>query len=269
MDSPQLSIITPVLNGERYIAACIQNVMAQSIQTIEHIIVDGGSTDGTLRIVSDFRSRCPHIRFIPGPDDGQSEAMNKGIRAAKAPIISFLNYDDFYEDGAFEEALSILANCPQPSFVTGNTRVIDSDGRTIRWNRPHDLRIESMVLGWRYTTTPQNPSAYFYHKALHDWVGYYDTDLHYDMDNFFIFSCAAAGIPMIYVDRHWGNFRSQPGGKTFDDQQAGTQQVRLAALYNSFISRFTWKQRFKMHAIRISKEPKRAAWLLANALGLR
>ncbi len=142
LGSLRLSIITPVFNGERFLANCIQNVIDQDVKDIEHIIVDGGSTDATLQIVANFQQRHPHIRLIPGPDQGQSDAMNKGIRAALAPVISILNCDDFYEGGAFGDALRIIESLPYPSFVVGNTRVVDENGKTIYWNRPRDLRIE-------------------------------------------------------------------------------------------------------------------------------
>jgi len=269
LGSLRLSIITPVFNGERFLANCIQNVIDQDVKDIEHIIVDGGSTDATLQIVANFQQRHPHIRLIPGPDQGQSDAMNKGIRAALAPVISILNCDDFYEGGAFGDALRIIESLPYPSFVVGNTRVVDENGKTIYWNRPRDLRIESLVLGWWYTTPPMNPSAYFYHKNIHDTVGYYDTADHYTLDQAFVLTCAKRGANMVYVDRHWGNFRLMPGTKTYDDQIKGTALPRMRALYRDYISAFSWKQRLKMHMIWSMKVPRRFAWLVLHRWNLR
>ncbi len=265
----RLSIITPVLNGESYIACCVQNVIDQGLADIEHVIVDGGSTDATLGIIRDFQDRYPHLRLIGGPDKGQSDAMNKGIRAAAAPIIGILNCDDFYQERALAEALDAIEKLPVPSLVVGNTRVIDGDGKTVSWNRPWDLRLESLVLGWRYTAAPQNPSAYFYHKRVHDEVGYYDVAEHYSMDTAFIFACAQRGINMVYVDRHWGNFRLVPGAKTYESQQAGSSQPRLLARYRKIKSEFSWKQHLKMQAIRVAKQPRRCAWVMLHGMGLR
>lgn len=74
-----LSIITPVFNGKRFIEFCIKNVSEQNCPDAEHIIVDGGSTDGTVEIVKSYADKYPHIRWISKKDRGQSDAMNKGM----------------------------------------------------------------------------------------------------------------------------------------------------------------------------------------------
>lgn len=262
----RLSIVTPVLNGERYLAGCIRNVIDQHVDGLEHIIVDGGSSDATIAIARDWQKAHGHIRLVEGPDRGQSDAMNKGIRAARAPIIGFLNCDDFYAPNAVAEALAIIETLPSPSFVVGNTRMINVEGQTISWNRPRDLRLESAVLGWRYTSPPYNPSAYFYHKTVHDLIGLYDTSDHYTMDQTFLFDCMRARINMVYVDRHWGNFRLQPGAKTYEDQQAGTSHARSRSLYDRYRAEFTLQQRVKMYAILAGKIPRRWLWLVREQL---
>ena len=77
-----LSIITPVYNSERFIATCIEAVIKQDCVKLEHIIIDGGSTDQTVPIIRQYADRYPHIRWQSEPDRGQSDAMNKGIAMA-------------------------------------------------------------------------------------------------------------------------------------------------------------------------------------------
>jgi glycosyltransferase involved in cell wall biosynthesis len=92
-----ISIITPVFNGEKFIASCIKNVIGQNCPYAEHIIIDGASTDSTASIVKTFADRYPHIRWVSEKDRGQSDAMNKGIALAQGTILGFLNVDDYYE----------------------------------------------------------------------------------------------------------------------------------------------------------------------------
>ena len=92
-----ISIITPVYNGKRFIEFCIKNVIDQKCPNMEHIIVDGGSTDGTVEIIQRYAERYKHIRWVSEKDKGQSDAMNKGIRLAEGNIIGILNADDYYE----------------------------------------------------------------------------------------------------------------------------------------------------------------------------
>ncbi len=93
----KLSVVTVSLNQAAYIEANIRSVLAQAYPGVEHIVVDGGSTDGTL----DILKRYPHLRWISEPDTGQSNALNKGIAMATGEIVGWLNSDDTYEPGAF------------------------------------------------------------------------------------------------------------------------------------------------------------------------
>ena len=93
----RLSIITPVFNGIRFIESCIINVIEQNCRGLEHIIIDGGSSDGTVDVIRAYAKRYGHIKWISEKDKGQSDAMNKGIRMAQGDILGFLNVDDFYE----------------------------------------------------------------------------------------------------------------------------------------------------------------------------
>ncbi|ACF14962.1 glycosyltransferase involved in cell wall biogenesis [Chloroherpeton thalassium ATCC 35110] len=96
LDKIKLTVITPVFNGEAFIEGCLQNVIEQNCPFAEHLIVDGGSKDKTVKILEDYSKKHSHIRFISENDNGQSDAMNKGIKMAKGDIISFLNVDDIY-----------------------------------------------------------------------------------------------------------------------------------------------------------------------------
>src|SRR5215510_8009297 len=103
---PQLSIITPVFNGIGFIEFCIINVIEQECREAEHIIIDGGSTDGTLEIIRKYAEQHEHIRWVSEPDRGQSDAMNKGIAVATGKLVGCLNVDDYYEEGVLCEVLS-------------------------------------------------------------------------------------------------------------------------------------------------------------------
>src|SRR4051812_39953605 len=92
MNSPRVSIITPVLNGARFIEKTILSVINQTYCNVEHIIVDGGSTDGTMEIIRKYADRI--ARVVSEPDSGLYDAGNKGMRLASGSILSFLGSDD-------------------------------------------------------------------------------------------------------------------------------------------------------------------------------
>ena len=100
--NPKISIITVVKNNEKFIEKNILSVINQTYKNYEHIIVDGNSSDGTLKIINKYRNKISKI--ISEKDDGLYDAMNKGIKNATGDIISILNSDDYY----YENALNIV-----------------------------------------------------------------------------------------------------------------------------------------------------------------
>lgn len=243
---PRVTIITPVFNGIRYISECVGNVALQGVADLEHLVIDGGSTDGTAERLYELAEMHPHLRVISEKDKGQSDAMNKGVRLAKGEIIGFLNVDDFYEPGAVRDAMDYLRRHPSIDFVAGNCQIIDENGKFIHLNRPRDLRLESILLG---EPMPQNPSAYFYRKSIHAIVGEYDVSEHYTLDLIFVLNCAAK-VRMAYTPRLWGNMRMMPGTKTYNDSKSGTAPVRRKELISLWLSRLSPAQRRRMYFIR-------------------
>ncbi len=100
----KITVITPSFNQSQYIEDAIQSVLAQNYADFEHIVVDGGSTDDTVERLKKY----PQIKWVSEPDEGQSDALNKGFRMATGDVVCWLNCDDFYLPGAFAEAVKHL-----------------------------------------------------------------------------------------------------------------------------------------------------------------
>lgn len=126
----KISIVTVCYNSAETIEACLSSVARQDYPTIEHIIVDGGSTDGTLDVVDIYRSQ-KISNVISEPDDGIYDAMNKGFSAATGEIVAFLNSDDYYiENSLLSEVVENFSD--DVSFVYGNVRIVDQSNRLLR-----------------------------------------------------------------------------------------------------------------------------------------
>jgi glycosyltransferase involved in cell wall biosynthesis len=207
----RLSVITPVFNGAKYIRKCLENVAQQATVEIEHLVLDGASTDGTVEFVAEFALKNPHVRLISEKDKGQSDAMNKGIELAKGAILGFLNVDDYYEPYVLPRVLEIFKDLPEPSFVCGNLNIWNADGSFRHFNKPD--RISLVELASCCFEWPYNPSAYFYHKSLHQFTGQYNVENHFCMDYEFIME-AAKHLNLRHVDELWGNFFMAEGSKT-------------------------------------------------------
>jgi glycosyltransferase involved in cell wall biosynthesis len=247
--TPQLSIITPVFNGSHLISSSITNVVEQIIGTkIEHIIVDGGSSDGTVEIIQRYAENYPHIRWVSEADNGQSDAMNKGIRMARGSIVGFLNVDDYYEPSILNRVIEQFSNLTRPALLVGACNVWDEEGRLLFVNRPKKMKLHNLLLGFEHHPWPVNPSAYFYHKELHELIGPYKVDEHYALDLYFILR-AVQVANVTYIDEIFGNYRLLPGTKTFTDIAAGKNRERSMNILASYESslRFPWRLMFPLY----------------------
>ena len=129
-----LSILTPSRNYERFMSDALESVEAQRDQDVEHIVVDGASTDGTLGLLQRWSDR---VRFISEPDNGQSDALNKAAAMAKGDWIGWLNADEFYLPGAFEAVRAAIRRAPDVDVVYGDFCLVDVRGHLLRLSPQH------------------------------------------------------------------------------------------------------------------------------------
>ena len=228
-----ITVITPVFNNVTYISLAIENYLSQQCAFSELLIMDGGSTDGTNEVIVQYAKDFPSIRWVSEKDKGQSDAMNKGIGLAKGKYISFLNVDDYYSDGCLNEVCQILTKHPAINYLVGDCNVWDQTGKLIYVNRPSKVKKYHVFSGHHFSV---NPSAYFYQKSLHDKVGLYPLDNHYNMDLEMILRFR--GITTFdYYPKVWGNFRMLPNAKTFEDQASNILEERKRKIIESVLSK--------------------------------
>lgn len=126
--APPLSIVTPCLNAAATISRTLESVESNGVYGVEHIVVDGGSTDGTLEILA----RYPDIRVVSEPDDGLADAFNKGAAMATGDVVGWLNADDWYLPGALEAVVAAARSDPGAEWFTGGCPIVDGSGREVR-----------------------------------------------------------------------------------------------------------------------------------------
>ncbi len=257
MKTPLLTIITPVYNGKRFIESCLLSVITQDCPGIEHLVIDGGSLDGTVDIIKHYAQRYPHIRWISEKDHGQSAAINKGISLTQGDIIGILNYDDYYEPGVLPRILKIFETSPHPSFVVGNCNVLNDDEKTIYLNKPYRISLMNILIGGQKNQFPYNPSSYFYHKSLHEKVGLYDESDHYTMDLDFLLRVLPV-THIRYVNETWGNFRYIKDTKTFQSRENNELEQNKRRVMDIYLKKLPWFKQWWIKAIRyifILKKP--------------
>lgn len=177
----KVSIVTPSLNQGRFIKDTIKSVQDQKYPNLEHIIVDGGSTDDTLKILRKYEGK---IHWISEKDKGQADAVNKGVRIASGEIIGWLNADDLYLPGTVWTVVNFFESNPAAGWLYGRCRIIDEDGReTRRWiSRYKNLLGRKfryrMLLLENFISQP----SVFFKKSVVDAIGQLDINRFYTMD---------------------------------------------------------------------------------------
>jgi glycosyltransferase involved in cell wall biosynthesis len=166
---PSFSIVTPSFNRAGSIARSIESVLAQDYPAFEHLVIDGGSTDGTREILA----RYPHLHVISEPDRNLYDAINKGLRLARGDVVGLLNSDDVYAPGAFAAVAPVFGD-PGIELAIGGAEMFTSlDGRetiTRRFTSPRAIGLcEANAIG---NVTLIN--GCFWRPSLHERIGLFD-----------------------------------------------------------------------------------------------
>lgn len=130
-NNPLVSVVTVVYNGEKYLEQTIQSVINQSYGNVEYIVIDGGSTDGTLDIIKKYEDQIDY--WVSEKDKGIYDAMNKGIQVATGEFIAFINADDWYEKNAIEHVIKAYNQKKNTDFFYGNLSYIKKNGEVVLW----------------------------------------------------------------------------------------------------------------------------------------
>jgi glycosyltransferase involved in cell wall biosynthesis len=228
-----LSVITPSLNQASFLAGTIRSVLDQSTSfPFELIVVDGGSTDGTVEIL---RQCTGNIRWITERDSGQSEAVNKGVEMAKGTIIGWLNSDDLYVPGALQKVMDQFILNPDRVWLFGNSMIVNESGQEIRkaitWYKnlkskrfyPDHLLYENFI---------SQPSVFIRKDAFLQ-AGGLDTSLHYAMDYDLWLRLTRISNPVVIYEP-LSKFRIHKSSKSRKDHRAlFREQYRIHKRYDN------------------------------------
>jgi glycosyltransferase involved in cell wall biosynthesis len=210
---PLVSIITPSYNQARFLKQTIDSVLSQDYPTLEYIIVDGGSTDGSLEIIQQYTDQLAW--WVSEPDQGQTDAINKGFAHAHGEIFAWLNSDDTYQPGAITQAVEFILAHPEAALVYGDANLIDENGNAIGRFPARQTNLAGLLRGSVHI--PQQ--ATFFWARYWRQVGPLDPSFHFAMD-YDLWVRLAKLAPLLYIPRLWANFRLHGQGKsvTMDDR---------------------------------------------------
>ncbi len=206
-EPPLVSIITPSYNQGRFLQETIQSVLLQDYPNLEYLIVDGGSTDGSVEIIQRYASQLTW--WVSEPDQGQTDAINKGFAHAKGEILAWINSDDTYLPGAVSEAVTFLIAHPEVALVYADANLIDDQGSVLGRFPAKQTSLTKLLRGSVHI--PQQTT--FFWARLWRQVGPLDPTFQFAMD-YDLWVRLAKLAPLVYTPRLWANFRLHGEGKS-------------------------------------------------------
>jgi glycosyltransferase involved in cell wall biosynthesis len=207
VNNPLVTIVTPSYNQAPYLEAAMRSVLEQDYPHIEYIVIDGGSTDGSVEIIRKHAGRLAY--WISEKDRGQTDALNKGLARANGDVLAWINSDDTYEPGAVREAVECMQQHPDMGLVYGDANFIDDDGKVI--GRFPAAQTDYRLLRRGYVHIPQQ--AAFFRRDVWQKVGPLDPSFFFAMD-YDLWVRIAKIAPLLYTRRTWANFRLHGDSKT-------------------------------------------------------
>jgi glycosyltransferase involved in cell wall biosynthesis len=218
---PKVSIVTPSFNQAPFLEQTLRSVLEQDYPNLEYIVIDGGSSDGSLEIIHKYADRLAY--WQSQPDQGQTDAINQGFTRASGEILAWLNSDDLLLPGAVNAAARALQAHPEAAMVYGDALLINAEGKTI--GKFPAAQTDYRKLRRGYVHIPQQAS--FFRADLWQQVAPLDVSFYFAMD-YDLWVRLAALAPLVYVPELWAAFRLHGEAKSIAaDDRCWPEMLRV------------------------------------------
>ena len=260
--TPLVTIVTPSYNQAEYLEQTINSVLGQDYPNLEYMIVDGGSTDGSLEIIRKYADRLAW--WVSEPDKGQADAINKGLSRATGKYVAWLNSDDLYLPGTIQKAVETLEKFPETGLAYGNLLSINARGEHVNTLRYQQYALEDLLAFFIIG----QPTVFMRRNVLEK-VGYLSEEYHYLLDHQ-LWLRITVETGMKFVPRLWAAARYHPTAKNIAQAEhfgaeafrildwAKTQPKMAAVIEQSEDRIMGGLHRFNAHYLLDSGQPRKA-----------
>lgn len=228
----QFSIITPSYNQAAYLRTCLNSVSRQNYSNVEHIVIDGGSTDGSIEILEEFQTKDNRLQFITEPDKGQGDAVNKGFSKANGDIIAWINSDDYYfNTSVFDHVASLFNTNPDVDIIYGGMAYVDKQDNFVHARIPPKYNY-SLLTRIAYIG---NTNAFYRRKVIDRHL--VDPDYHFVIDHEYMLRITK-DFKALCTKRMLACFRVHPAAKTqtLSKQKKDNERKRRDQYHNINVS---------------------------------
>lgn len=206
--APKISIVTPSYNQADFLERTIQSVLDQNYPNLEYIIIDGGSTDGSVDIIKKYEDRLTY--WVSEPDNGQTVAINKGLSKISGEIWAYICSDDVYKDNVFDKVIESFQKHPDIGVVYGGCNFIDEHDLVTRVKYPGKFDRERLMNG-NYLYQP----SMFIKKSVMNDYGVFSEELDYGMDYEYWLRISNK-VKFYYLDEILSDYRLHSDSKSMD-----------------------------------------------------
>jgi glycosyltransferase involved in cell wall biosynthesis len=228
----KISIVSTSFNQAKFLEDCLLSVKEQNYPNVEHIVVDGGSTDGSVQILREYSTKpeWSHLRWTSEPDRGQSDALNKGFRKAQGDVIGWLNSDDFYFQNCFNYVTDAFQSKPRPDLVYGDYVYINEMKKTFQVRR--EISFNGFVLLHnRMNYIGSSGSLFIARRVIDD--GYLlDSDYHLAMDYEYCVRVFCRGYKFSHSPKLMGGLRLHDSCKSAMHYERAIEEMERARREN-------------------------------------
>ena len=215
---PLVSIVTPSFNQRPFLETAIQSVLSQDYPRIEYLVIDGGSTDGSVEVIRRYEGRLAY--WVSERDRGQADAINKGLRRARGEVVAWLNSDDVYLAGAVAEAVRALQERPDIGMVFGDGLMVDADLSLLDRHYYRPLSVLDLLC-FEVLLQP----TVFIRRGVLEEIGLLSDQYNLILDHE-LWVRIASRYPVMHVRSFWALERTHPSAKTIAQASAFVEEAK-------------------------------------------